>query len=99
MRSQGKTTLSELMGSKAGGKAEAGNLTLSDLPALLGERMPKLQFNAVGRVHLIRALNMRFGSSYRNLPGIEGILTEFDNEHKFENEIKRMKKLRPERKK
>ena len=97
MRKEGKTSLGELMGKRAGDKG--GALTLDDLPALLGERMPKLQFNPTGRVHLIRALNMRFGPSFRNLPGISDILSEFEKEHKFEDEINRMKRIRTERKK
>jgi len=87
-----KVSLNELMGS--GGKAaESGTLSLDDLGKLLGERMPKLEYSPVGRMRLMTALRNRFGDSYRQLPGIDSILKEFDDQAKFEVTKQRMKML------
>lgn len=80
--SRPKATLGELMGSKAG-VAKTRGLSLEDLPELLGERMPKLEYNAVGRMRLTNALRNRFGDNFRQLQGIDEVLKEFDEEVKF----------------
>ena len=72
-----KTTLNELMG-KRGESFERSGVELDDLPDLLGEHMPKLEFHALGRVRLIQALRARFGDNYRNLPGVSEVLQKFD---------------------
>lgn len=87
-----KVSLSELMGS-AGKKAEQRKLSLDDLPELLGERMPKLEFNPLGRLRLNQALRGRFGDGYANLPGISDIIKEFDAEAKFEIKRAEMRML------
>jgi hypothetical protein len=95
-----KTSLNELMGSK-GEKGGAKSLSLDDLGGLLGERMPKLEFSPVGRLRLTQALRQRFGDNYRNLPGIEHILKEFDKETKMNVRIQEIKqiKFKPKEKK
>lgn len=80
-----KTTLNELMGAKGDQFSKEG-IALSDLPDLLGEGMPKVEFHALGRVRLIRALRNRFGDDYRNVPGISQLLGEFDKHSKMELE-------------
>ena len=87
------TSLGELMGS-AGGKAKKRNLTLDDLGELLGERLPKLEYSPVGRMRLTSALRQRFGDNYRHLPGIEGILKEFDDEARFNVKLNEMKMIK-----
>lgn len=88
-----KVSLNELMGSKGekGGKKE---LSLDDLGDLLGERMPKLEFSPVGRLRLTQALRKRFGDDYRNLPGIQGVLSEFDKESKFAVKLQEIKQVK-----
>ena len=86
-------SLGELMGS-AGGKAEKRNLTLDDLGEILGERLPKMEFSPVGRLRLTSALRQRFGDNYRHLPGIEGILKEFDKEARFAVKLQEMKQIK-----
>lgn len=88
-----KVSLHELMG-KSGGK----DLSLNDLGEILGERMPKLEFTPVGKLRLTTALRNRFGDEYRNLPGISGILKQFDEEAKFRVKIEEMKMIRAKRK-
>jgi len=88
-----KTSINELMGSK-GGSAKAKSLSLDDLGEILGERMPKLEFSPVGRLRLTTALRNRFGDNYRNLPGIDGILKEFDQEAKFKVKLMEMKMIK-----
>lgn len=87
-----KVSLAELMGSKANVKGR--KLSLEDLGDLLGERMPKLDFNPVGRLRLTSALRNRFGEDYKNLPGIEDIIREFDEEAKFSVKLQEMKAIR-----
>lgn len=68
------TTLNEIMGK------QGGDLTLDNLPDILGEKMPELPRNSLGRYRLTKALRNRFGEGYRNLPGIKILLQEFDKE-------------------
>lgn len=68
--------LAELIGMK---KEPVG---LKDLPNLLGEKMPQMEFSQVGRIRLVRALKNRFGDGFRNIPGIKDILSQFDKETK-----------------
>lgn len=88
-----KASLHELMG-KQGGK----DITLDHLGEILGERMPKLEFTPVGRLRLTTALRNRFGDNYRNLPGIDNILREFDREASFNIKLQEMKMIKPKRK-
>jgi len=88
-----KATLNELMGS-AGADAKKRKLTLDDLSDILGERLPKLEFSPVGRLRLTSALRNRFGESYRNMPGIDDILKEFDSEAKFAVTLQEMKQIK-----
>ena len=80
-------SLSELRG-KSGGH----EIDLHDLPHLLGDNMPKLEFHALGRVRLVQALRRRFGANYRSVPGIAGLMTKFDHEAKIELEHHMIKK-------
>jgi hypothetical protein len=87
-----KASLGELMG-KTGSFGKGRKLSLDDLGDLLGERMPELKFNPVGRMRLTTALRNRFGDSYSSLPGIDNIMREFDENAKFEVTKAKMKML------
>lgn len=87
---KGKTTLNEIMGKQGDQFAKSG-IDFSDLPALLGDGMPELKFTALGRVRLMRALQQRFGSGYRNVPGIAKLMKRFDEEAKTELEHHKLK--------
>ena len=93
----GKTQLSELMGSAASRSAPK----LSELHKILGDAMPELPRNAVGRHRLVRALQQRFGRNFRSLPGVSGLVKEFDRETQFEQKLVQIKgiKFRPSDKK
>ena len=91
-----KASLAELMGSKAAG---SGGLSLKQLPDVLGDAMPELPRNAVGRYRLIRALQQRFGDNFRALPGVSGLVKEFDEDIKFESRVNMLKAIKYERKK
>ena len=82
-----KASLAELMGSKAAG---SGGLSLKQLPDVLGDAMPELPKNAVGRYRLIRALQQRFGDNFRALPGVSGLVKEFDSAIDLENKIQKI---------
>ena len=86
-------TLNELMG-KGGSDGEKRKLSFDDLPDLLGEGMPKIEFSRVGRFRLINALKQRFGQGFRNLPGVSDIIEDFDEKVAFEQTIEKMKKLK-----
>lgn len=90
----GKATLAEIMGPRGAQSSKDRKLTMKDLPDLLGEGMPELQFNQVGRIRLMRALKQRFGASFRNIPGVSDIVRDFDDESRFSLDVKRMKQIR-----
>lgn len=81
-----KTTLAELMGSSASDRGKKG-LSLEQLPEILGDAMPHLPRNPVGRYRLLRALQQRYGPNFRTLPGIKDLLKQFDNEHNYEMKL------------
>ena len=89
MRPQGgNATLGELLGDSG----EASEMGLKDLPKLLGEKMPELPRDRVGKFRLVSALQQRFGQQFRNLPMIKNILSEFDQEVETENVIRANKR-------
>jgi hypothetical protein len=91
MRESGKPAgLGELLGSAANKQ----NLGLKDLPELLGEKLPELPMNRIGKFRLINALSQRFGPGFRNIPMVSGILKEFDQQMNDENVIRQNKKGR-----
>lgn len=81
-----KISLAELMGS-ASQKAASADLSLGNLPEILGDAMPELPRNPVGRHRLIRALQQRFGPNFRSLPGIKNLVAEFDKDLAFERKV------------
>lgn len=80
--SQKPATLAELLGK------DVGHISMADLPKLLGEKMPEIPKNRIGRYRLNNALKLRFGPGYKNIPGIKNILAEFDSEVSTENIVK-----------
>ena len=80
------------------GKSGGRDLSLDHLGEVLGERMPKLEFTPVGRLRLTTALRQRFGDNYKNLPGIDNILREFDKESAFNVKLQEMKMIKGRRK-
>ncbi len=85
MSKKANLTLGEVLG-KQGEQSHAQGLELRHLPDLLGEGMPKLEFHALGRVRLMRALRQRFGENFKNVPGIQGLIQKYDKETKIEAE-------------
>lgn len=91
MREAGKPAkLGELLG-KSGEKQD---LSLEDLPELLGEKLPELPMNRVGKYRLMNALKQRFGAGYRNVPMVSKILSEFEQRVNDENIIRMNRKGR-----
>ena len=73
MRDEKKpASLNELMGS------EEEKVTLDNLPEVLGLKMPELPTNRVGKLRLVHALQQRFGVNYRQMPGVNDVLSEFE---------------------
>lgn len=84
MRPKGKpASLAELVGEKA-----ENDFEMKDLHKILGEKMPAMPFNRVGRYRLMNALKLRFGPGYKNIPGVNNILAEFDEHVATENVVK-----------
>lgn len=84
-----KVSLAELMGSQG-----AEGLSLKSLPSVLGEAMPELPRNAVGRHRLVRALQQRFGNNFRTLPGVKDLVKQFDDEVSMEVRIARIQAIK-----
>lgn len=76
-------SLAELLGKSPGGK-----MSVMDLPNLLGEKMPELPRNRIGKFRLGNALKMRFGAGYKNIPGIKDLIADFDKDVEAENIVK-----------
>lgn len=87
-REEMPATLGELMGK------DAQLQKLEDLPEVLGEKMPEIEFNQVGRLRLMRALRNRFGEGFRNIPGIKRVLEQFDDEVRFNSVIQKNRRSR-----
>lgn len=87
-----KASLSEIMGSV--GASKQGSLELRHLPQILGEGMPELPRNEVGRFRLVRALQQRFGDNFRSLPGVSDLVKQFDNEVELETKIARISQIK-----
>lgn len=85
-----KLSLAELMGKQG---AQSG-MELSRLHEVLGEKMPELPRNPVGRHRLISALSQRFGPNFRSLPGVTDLMKQFDNEVDFERRIAQLKQVK-----
>lgn len=90
--SKGRTSLSEIMG-KAGA-ASSGKLSLSHLPDILGDAIPEMPPNPIGKHRLVTALKQRFGEGFRNIPGVAGLITEFDEKIKYEQRLAALKQLK-----
>ena len=82
------------LGELLGGASSKQNLGLKDLPQILGEKMPDLPKNRIGKFRLINALQQRFGPGFKNVPMVSGIIKEFDQQINDENVIKANKKGR-----
>lgn len=87
-----KASLAELMGGIGAQSAE--NLSLKQLPKILGDAMPDLPRNSLGRYRLVSALRQRFGDNFRSLPGVSGLVEQFDKEIEFEDRIERIKAVK-----
>jgi hypothetical protein len=88
-----KASLNELMGG-SGSEMRDRKLGLSDLPELLGDALPVIDKTPVGRLRLISALRNRFGDQYRNIPGVEDIMKEFDEDARFRVKLEEMKMIK-----
>ena len=86
----GLATLGELMG-KHGGNAQSGGLSMENIHDLLGHEMPSIDYTPLGRIRLSRALQRRFGSNYKNIPGISQIINDFENKYKLERLVREIK--------
>lgn len=71
-----------------GKQGDTTSLGLKDLPKLLGEKMPELPRNRIGKFRLLNALSQRFGPGYTNIPMVSEILKQFDQEVETENVIR-----------
>lgn len=87
-----KVSLAEMMGSQAAG--HGSGLRLSHLHDILGDAMPELPRDQVGRHRLIMALHQRFGANFRSLPGITGLVKQFDDEIDFEKRVSQLKQIK-----
>lgn len=92
-----KASLAELMGATAAEQGTQG-LRLSQLGSILGDAMPELPRNAVGRHRLIRALQQRFGPNFRSLPGVMDLVREFDARIDVEKRAAQISSIRYQRK-
>lgn len=88
-----KVSLSEIMGRSGASKSESG-LKLEHLQELLGDSLPELPKNAVGRFRLIRSLQQRFGKNFRSLPGVGDLIKQFDGDLEFEKRLQKIRSIK-----
>ena len=86
-----KVSLNEIFGKNTGNKQD---LELKDLQQILGEKLPELPFNAIGRIRLIKSLRNRFGAEFRNIPRIRNLISKFDKEIATEANLHRVKNIK-----
>lgn len=80
-----RPTKAEYYGSKL---ADKESFDMGDLPDLLGEKMPHIDFTRVGRIRLMSALRNRFGDDFRNMKSVTGIIQDFDTKLKHAQVIR-----------
>lgn len=95
MPSKSGVSLAELMGKDGAAHASKGGLTLDHLPHILGDAMPDLPRNALGRHRLVMAFTQRFGPNFRALPGVTSLMKQFDNEIETEKKIAKLRSIKP----
>lgn len=88
--SKRKVSLAELMGKDS----STQGLQLSKLHEVLGEAMPELPRNPIGRHRLVRSLNQRFGPNFRSLPGVKDLMSQFDGEIEFEKQCAKLRSIK-----
>lgn len=92
MRDQVKpASLGELMGE---GYEHRTQLTLADIPKLLGHKAPQITNDRVGRLRLHHALQQRFGGDYVNMPHIQDLLKQHADAMVNESKIQANRKSR-----
>lgn len=96
--SKGRHSLGEIMGKRGAELVGSKKLSFDDLPDLLGEGLPTIKFDRVGRFRLMNALKGRFGINYRNIPGIMDIVKDFDERVEFEDRVQKISQIKYERK-
>lgn len=74
-------TLNELLGGE-------GEISLDNLKEVLGEKMPELPLNRIGKYRLTTALRNRFGEGYRNIPGVKNVIKSFEEKVETENIVR-----------
>lgn len=84
----GNASLGELLGG-------AQEMSLDNIQDILGEKMPELPRNSIGRFRLIKSLQQRFGNGFRNIPGVQGIIKEFDDDIEFKGTLDKMRAIKP----
>ena len=87
-----KASMAERMGVMGGQR-----LSLQDLPKVLGDGMPHLEFTQAGKLRLLSALRQRFGDGFMGLPHVKGVVDEFDSNAQHHVQMARMRNIRPGR--
>lgn len=64
-------------------KHKTDALDLSRYSKVLGDGLPHIKPDKVGRFRLLQHLRNKYGASYRNFPGVQEVIDYFDGEHKF----------------
>lgn len=77
-------SLSEMMGKE-------NEVSLETLPEILGNAMPEMDYDHVGKIRLVHALQQRFGQNYRSIPGVNKTIADFDKQMKFNSVVKKNK--------
>jgi hypothetical protein len=89
-----RLSLAEILGKKGAKKSEGRKLTLEDLGDLVGENLPEINFDAVGKHRLVTALRNRFGEGYRSIPAAKDIIADFEEKRSFEERLSQLRGIK-----
>lgn len=89
-----RVSLSEILGKKSAASSAKKKLTLEDLPDLIGEGLPEINFDAVGKHRLVTALRNRFGDGYRNITAAKDIIADFEEKRSFEQKLSDLRAIK-----
>ena len=88
------------LGEILGGKAEQmpDNPTMDNLPDMLGELAPDIEYTTAGKMKLLNLLKRRFGDNFQSIGPVKSMLKDFEDEMKVRRSIRKNINLRKEKK-
>jgi len=87
--------LGEILGGKAEGMPDKP--TMENLPDLLGELAPEIEYSTAGKMRLLNLLKRRFGDNFQSMAPVKSMLEDFEKELSVRRAIRKNINLRKEK--